>query len=206
MRISGQLFPPASGLTICTSTPNHSAMAAVRRSWVMRSGLRASIRPADLFPAHGMPRFLLQTGVQFRTVLVDLGHAIGRAEPADQPGGMPGGAPGDFILFQEDDVVASEKRQVVGHAGAGDAAADNDDFGLGREGSGHFRPHGNADISRDSLPDGTDSKLKMPSGPRGLRQNAPLAAGSARARCLRGDKRPRTAAARWRSRTSPPPT
>ena len=44
-RIAGQRDSASSGVIIEHSSPNASAVAAVRRSWVIRSSVRATITP-----------------------------------------------------------------------------------------------------------------------------------------------------------------
>src|SRR5689334_13669288 len=71
---------------------------------------------ADLFPADGVSSLLFQLRVQLDRIFVDTGHAVARAQTADQTGGVPGSAAAEFALFEQDDVFPAELRQVIGNA------------------------------------------------------------------------------------------
>ena len=128
IRSSGHFSRAASGLIRCASTPKSSAMAMVRRSWIMRSSDLATIRLPTCFQPTEWPVSFFQLRVQLDGIFVDAGHAVARAQTADQTGGVPGSAGGELVLFEQDDVLPAEFRQVISDACPDDAAADNDDF------------------------------------------------------------------------------
>ena len=65
---------------------------------------------------------------------------------------MPGGAARELALFEQDDVVPAHLGEVIGHAAANDAAADDDDAGvLGNGAAGRGR-HGGTCVK--SAPEG----------------------------------------------------
>jgi hypothetical protein len=55
---------------------------------------------------------------------------------ADEPGRVPRRAAGEPALLEQHDVLDAELGEVIGGRGARDAAADDDDAGVGR-GMGH---------------------------------------------------------------------
>src|SRR5262249_29225547 len=54
-----------------------------------------------------------------------------------EPGGVPGGAARELLALEQQHALLAELRQVVGDGAADDAAADDDDLGLGGEHGGH---------------------------------------------------------------------
>ena len=77
----------------------------------------------------------LEPGVQVSGVLAHPGRGLRhRPERDHQPGGVPGGAAGQPVALEQHDIGAALGCQVIGHRGADDAAADDDDPGPGREG------------------------------------------------------------------------
>ena len=121
----------------------HGGGATQLRHAVARAG---DDQAAHLFPAHGMAGLPFQSGVEFGAVLIDFGHAVGRAEAPDQPGGVPGGAASKSILLQQDDVLPAEFGEMIGDAAPNDAAADDDNFGF----FAHVGVSGSIGVSRAS--------------------------------------------------------
>ena len=116
---------------------NAAALAAVRRSWTIRSSVRATVTPPHcLYPADS-PVSLFEFGVQLGGVLHQSGRALRGPQLPDQPGGVPGGAAGQLALFEQHDVGDAEFGQVVGDAGADHTAADDDDARTLGQFSGH---------------------------------------------------------------------
>ena len=85
--------------------------------------------PAALLVAGRQPGLGLEFGVQLRRVLHQPGATLRRAQLADQPRRMPGRSRGQLTLLEQHDIGFAELGQVVGDAGADDAAADDDDPG-----------------------------------------------------------------------------
>ena len=80
----------------------------------------------------------LEPGVQLGGVLDQPGAALRGAQLADQAGRVPGGAAGQLALLEQQHVGPAQLGQVVGHAGADHAPADDHDPGPGGEGwAGH---------------------------------------------------------------------
>ena len=69
-----------------------------------------------------------------------LGDRGRRAELADQPGGVPRRAAGQLAALDQDDVGLVVTGQMIGDGAADDAAADDDDFGVGRKAQGTIPP------------------------------------------------------------------
>jgi hypothetical protein len=94
----------------------------------------------DLEQAHrveagGVPRLLLQPGVEIPGVLGDPHRGLG-GEPRrhDQARCVPRGARRELVALEQDHVGPAALGQVVGHVAADDAAADDDHSGGGRQG------------------------------------------------------------------------
>ena len=71
-----------------------------------------------------------QGRVQLDIVFGDFGQRVGRAKLHDQSSRVPGCARGQLIALEENDVAPPELGQVIGGAGAGYAASDDDDLGM----------------------------------------------------------------------------
>jgi hypothetical protein len=99
----------------------------------MRSGVRATFTLPQRF--HPVARLLLERGVQLDAVLAHARHVAVRPHLPDEPGGVPRGAAGELALLEQQHVGDAELRQVIGGGAAGDAAADDQDLGVG--GKGH---------------------------------------------------------------------
>ena len=89
---------------------------------------------AAALEAGGEPGLGLQRLVQPGRVLHEPRAALARAQLADQPGRVPGRAARQPALLEQQHVGDAELRQVVGDAGADDAAADDRRRGRGRAG------------------------------------------------------------------------
>src|SRR5204862_910415 len=88
-------------------------------------------KAAHLFPADRVAGFLFQTGVKLGAVFIDFGHAVRRAETADQPGGVPRGAAGQLVLFEQHNLLPAQLRKVVRDAATDDTAADDENSAFG---------------------------------------------------------------------------
>jgi hypothetical protein len=89
-------------------------------------------RPA-LLPVGAVPGLALEARVELRAVLHEPGHRPGAAEPADQPGRMPRRAGRQALALEQHDVGPAEPGEVIGDAGADDAAADDHRAGVGSQ-------------------------------------------------------------------------
>ena len=92
----------------------------------------------DLPQAGGDAGFGLKPLVELGRIAGELGHVRTGAELTDETGGVPGGAGGELLAFKQDHVFPAELGQMVGDGAADDAAADDDDAGLGGK-VGHDR-------------------------------------------------------------------
>ena len=114
---------------------------AVRHGSLLAQHLHAlrrtrHIDAAALLPAGGQSGLSLQRGIQLDAVLAHRRHvAVGPHLP-DQAGGVPGGAAGELALLQQQHVGLAGFGQVVSGGTTGNAATDNDDFGMGGKGHG----------------------------------------------------------------------
>ena len=94
------------------------------------------VHAAAGLPARGQAGLLLQHRVQLDAVLAHARHvAVGPHVP-DQPRRVPSGAAGELALFQQQHIGDAELGEVVGRGAASDAAANDDDLGVGGEGHG----------------------------------------------------------------------
>jgi len=92
---------------------------------------------ADLTPSDVVAGELVEACIEIGRVLVDPHHAAGHAEASDHAGGVPAGSAGEAVLFDEQDIAPPELREVPGHGGSGDAAADDENTGAGGEKIAH---------------------------------------------------------------------
>ena len=89
--------------------------------------------PAALLVAGAQSGLGLELLVELRRVLDEPGAALRRAQLSHEPGRMPGGAGRELPLLEQHHIGPAEVGQVVGDAGADDAAADDDDAGAVRK-------------------------------------------------------------------------
>ena len=94
-------------------------------------GRARDVDAAALLPAGGEAGLALEARIELDAVLAHARHRAVRTHLADQPGRVPGGAAAEPPLLEQHDVAPAELRQVIGDAHADDAAADDDDLGLG---------------------------------------------------------------------------
>src|SRR6185295_5616164 len=90
------------------------------------------IDAAALLPAGGEAGLALEARIELRAVLAHARHRAVRAHLPDQAGRVPGGSATEAPLLEQHHIAPAELRQVVGDAHADDAAADDDDLGMGR--------------------------------------------------------------------------
>jgi hypothetical protein len=118
---------------------------------------RPPVAPVQLVPALGSGGDLdapdgvearhaveLEAGEQTDRLLREAGHRVRRVVLEDQSRRVRRRAAGlpQRALIENDDVAAPEQREMVGHAGAGDATADDDDAGVPRGGIIEVKGHG----------------------------------------------------------------
>src|SRR5712691_8608602 len=88
---------------------------------------------AAALPARGLARLGLEAAVEIDAVADELGQIARGAELAHEAGGVPRGPSRETPLLEQDHVTPPERGQVIGDAGADDAAADDDDPRLARQ-------------------------------------------------------------------------
>ena len=93
------------------------------------------IHAAALLPAGGEAGFRFEARIKFNPVLAHARHVAIGAHLPDQPCCVPGGTAGEGALFEQQHIFLAQLGQVIGRRATGDAAADDDDFGV----SGHRR-------------------------------------------------------------------
>ena len=111
-------------------------------------GLGHGRTPAELVPALGiggdgdaavllqpgrLARLLLQLGIELQAVPGEPGQIAAIEHGPHQTRRMPGRAAGELLALQEQHVLLAELGEVVSDGTADDAAADDDDLGLGRK-------------------------------------------------------------------------
>ncbi len=88
---------------------------------------------AALLPARGKPGLGFEPRVQLGAVADQARHVRMRAKLADEARRVPRRAARKPTLFQHRDIAPAELGQMIGDRAPDDAAADDDDAGLGRE-------------------------------------------------------------------------
>ena len=81
-----------------------------------------------------LPRLALELRVEPHRVLVDLPDAVAHVEQGEEPRRVPGGAGGELRALAKDHVRPALAGEVVERRDAEDAAADDDDPGMGLHG------------------------------------------------------------------------
>ena len=89
------------------------------------------VEAAALLPAGREPGFGFERRIELDAVAAHARRVACRAKLPDQSGGVPGRAAGQLALLEQHDVAAAELGQVIRGARTGDAAADDDDLGMG---------------------------------------------------------------------------
>ena len=82
---------------------------------------------------------LFQRAIELLAVFGEPCHVGGGAQLRDQAGGVPCRAAGQLLALQQHDVGPAELGEMIGDGAARDAAADDDDAGLGGQGLAHAR-------------------------------------------------------------------
>src|SRR5262249_37058874 len=90
-------------------------------------------KAAVLLVAGGLAGLALQGLVEVDGGFVELGGGGGVGHGPHQAGGVPGGAAGELLALEQQHVLPAELGQVIGERAADDAAADDDDLGVGGE-------------------------------------------------------------------------
>ena len=108
------------------------AAAGVRRPEKIQPLRRAGEhQAADQMDAAGLAGDRLDLLVQPDGVVLQLGDVGVAVEGVHAAGGVPGRPRGQLVALQQHDVAPAGLGQVVEHAAADDAAADDDDLGMG---------------------------------------------------------------------------
>ena len=145
--------PTRSSVRISGQRSRTSSMPISRVSTPHRHRHRRA--PPDLLPALGVGRhrdrpgravsgglagLVLERLEERGRVGGQLGEAVGGLELRHEPGRMPCGAAGELALLEHHHVGDPPPGQVVGHAAAHDAAADNNDLRTFRQHPDHRAP------------------------------------------------------------------
>jgi len=126
----------------CTERARHRAAAPhfVRLFW--RHG---ELDRAALNEAGGLSRLVLEPAIKILRVFGQHGLRLGIAQRGEQAGRVPGGAASELLALQQHDVGPAELGEVIGNGTANDAAANDDDAGVGRKRFAHRNlSHGTA--------------------------------------------------------------
>src|SRR5262249_10536241 len=106
----------------------HGGRAAQQRHALRRARHR---QRAALLPAGRQAGLRLEPGIELGAVADQPGEVLVAAQLADQAGGMPRRAAAQPALLEQHDVLPAELGEMVGGRAAHDAAADDDDAGVG---------------------------------------------------------------------------